>query len=471
MKKSVLIIAAIIVMIVILGIKQKTPEQNPSIIINDTQPLSATKPAGLFTYRLSGSGISSSASSFTLNSLTLPQNGYPVQDSDVSDTFYLTIEPGSTDRQEFVSCTTIGSNTGGSVTISGCTRGLSPITPYTASSTLQFAHSGASAVIFSDPPQLFNEFPAKGNSETITGAWNFGTAPTSSDECTTSTEYCTRHYVDLQVAAGFSASNVAFNSGLITLGTAPETVSILLSTANSSVLSGLATSTNKLVINTGYGLTIGTDNQLKIATSTDYFKFAQTATSTAGFWAGSAGTNSLDMIGGDIYVQDDLEVDGSFTFDGITRTSIPYIASSTIDAYLFTDTATSSVATTTIAAGEPAAGDIYKFTFSGTKGGTTDSGKLDILLEGYYIFSGSCQTDAFTGSYVPKIYGTLDIMFGSGNNVTIMGYCNSYANNKAISYTTTTLNYISEPHSLVITAELKNGGDTMSIDGFSLIKY
>lgn len=133
----------------------------------------AVKPAGLFTYRLSGSGISSSATSFTLTSLTLPQNDYAIQDSDLSDTFFVTIEPGSKTKQEFVSCTTIGSNSGGSVTISGCTRGISPITPFTSSSTLQFAHSGASAVIFSDPPSLFNQYAAKSNVESITAGWIF----------------------------------------------------------------------------------------------------------------------------------------------------------------------------------------------------------------------------------------------------------------------------------------------------------
>lgn len=354
MKKLILFIGLLAV-VVFLGVYQ----QRSSPVETETiQVLSATKPAGLFTYRLSGAGISSSASSFTLNSLTLPQNDYPIQDADVSDTFFITIEPGSTDRQEFVSCTTIGSNTGGTVTISGCTRGLSPITPYTASSTLQFAHSGASAVIFSDAPGLFNEFAAKGNSETITGAWNFATAPTSSDECSTSTEYCTRGYVDLQVAAGFSASNVAANSGLITLGTAPETLSILLSTANSAVLSGLATSSNRLIVNTGYGLTVASDNKLEVATSTANFTWAgntiftgnfnvstKVATSTLALWVGSGGTaDNIDLTGGDIYVQDDVEVDGSISLGGVLMQSWPdYLGTSTASTTVSGINATSTV--------------------------------------------------------------------------------------------------------------------------------
>lgn len=136
-------------------------------------PLGSTLPIAGTTYNLSGSGVSSSATSITLQSLTIPQTGQPIIDADMSSTFYLTLEPGNKTRQEIVSCTTVTQNSGGTATLSGCSRGLSPITPYTASTTLSFVHAGGSQVIFSDPPQLFNLYPAKDNTETITGAWNF----------------------------------------------------------------------------------------------------------------------------------------------------------------------------------------------------------------------------------------------------------------------------------------------------------
>lgn len=169
-----------------------TPENDPIAYAPEEEALGADTvlPTGIQTYTLAGTGISSTASSFTLTSLTLPQNGYAIQDSDMSDTFYITFEPGSRSRQEFVSCTTIGTNTGGKVTISGCTRGLSPLTPYTASTSLRFAHSGGTSVIFSNAPQLYNEYTAKGNDETITGQWTFTnfpiTASTSIASATTS---------------------------------------------------------------------------------------------------------------------------------------------------------------------------------------------------------------------------------------------------------------------------------------------
>lgn len=134
----------------------------------------AVQPIAGQTYTLAGSGISASASSFALTSFTITQTGQPIQDSDMSSIFYVTFEPGNRTRQEIVSCTTVGTNTGSTVTISGCARGLSPLSPYSASTTLQFTHGGGTAVLV-DPnsPQLFNQFVAKDNSATLTGILTF----------------------------------------------------------------------------------------------------------------------------------------------------------------------------------------------------------------------------------------------------------------------------------------------------------
>lgn len=164
------------------------------------------------TYTLAGSGISSTATSFTLSSFTITQNGYKIQDSDMSEVFYVTFEPGSRSRQEIASCTTVVQNANDTATISGCTRGLSPITPYTASSSLQFAHGGGTSVIFSNPPQLYNQAAFKDNDETITGSWLF---PTPLGDFNAAT----KEYVD-SIAGG----GVVSNDRLIVAGTAGETV-------------------------------------------------------------------------------------------------------------------------------------------------------------------------------------------------------------------------------------------------------
>lgn len=165
------------------------------------------------TYTLAGAGIGSSDTSFTLTSFTITQTGYRIQDSDMSDIFYVTLEPGSRSRQEIVSCTTVTQNNDGTATISGCTRGLLPIAPYTASTSLAFAHAGGSSVIFSDPPQLFNQTTFKDNDETITGSWIFPT-PLSSDNA------ATKAYVDALVSGTTTLSNDRW----IVSGTAGETL-------------------------------------------------------------------------------------------------------------------------------------------------------------------------------------------------------------------------------------------------------
>ena len=202
MKKTLVIILALLA--VALGWQLIPGEENLSV--GGVLPVAGT------TYILAGSGISSTATSITLTSFSVPQNGTLITDADISDTFYLTLEPGSRSRQEIVSCTTVTQNAGGTATLSGCTRGLSPISPYTASTTLQFAHAGGSQAILSDPPQLFNEFTAKENDETITGTWLVPTPLSDS-------QIATKKYVDDNVTGG-----TVTNDRFVVAGNAGETV-------------------------------------------------------------------------------------------------------------------------------------------------------------------------------------------------------------------------------------------------------
>jgi len=56
--------------------------------------LAGTKPFAGATYNLAGSGVTGSATSITLQSLDIPQNGLKIRDSDLSEVFYVTIDPG-----------------------------------------------------------------------------------------------------------------------------------------------------------------------------------------------------------------------------------------------------------------------------------------------------------------------------------------------------------------------------------------
>lgn len=129
---------------------------------------------------------------------------------------------------------------------------------------------------------------------------------------------------------------------------AATTISTDISTGNLT-LSGSATTTGNLVVGIS---TLGTP------TSTASFYgnlhvFSGTATSSEALWVGSAGTvNNLSMSGGDLYVQDDVEIDDSLWFvHGTTTDSLAIggYASTTGDlfvgggtGYIGTGTATTS---------------------------------------------------------------------------------------------------------------------------------
>jgi len=201
MKKYILGIVAII--ITLLGINQYSGD---GIGADSVTPIAGQ------TYTLAGSGVSSSDTSITLSSFTITQTGYEILDADMSETFYLTLEPGSRSRQEIVSCTTVTQNANDTATLSGCERGLSPISPYSSSTDYAFAHSGGSTVIFSNPPQLYAQAAFKDNDETITGSWLF---PTPLGDYNAAT----KSYVDGIVTAGTIS-----NDRLIVAGTAGETL-------------------------------------------------------------------------------------------------------------------------------------------------------------------------------------------------------------------------------------------------------
>lgn len=259
MKLARLVISTLIVILLgdlgfILYQEQQAHDAAQDFAINDVfkinQAFGATTQliAGT-TYTLSGSGISSSASSIGLTSLTLPQNGYKIQDSDVSSTFYVTIDPGSRTRQELASCTTVTQNAGGSATLSGCTRGLSPISPYTASSTLQFSHAGGSQMIFSNPPQVYEEFAAKGNNALINGLWKFnGSLPIGSGTATSTSQLATRAYADGVALAGAPDAST-IQKGVVEEATQTEvasSTSVLTTTAHGFIRNTYATSSPDL---------------------------------------------------------------------------------------------------------------------------------------------------------------------------------------------------------------------------------
>lgn len=142
-----------------------------------TQSFGAYNPTAAGTYRLQSS-ISSTQNTVTLTSFKEPVSNIKYTMSYLNSSIeYATIDPQNNTSKEFISFTGITQNADNTATLTGVTRGLSFSYPYTASTTLQQAHSGQAILILSNPPQLTNQYANKANDESITGLWTFTQSP------------------------------------------------------------------------------------------------------------------------------------------------------------------------------------------------------------------------------------------------------------------------------------------------------
>jgi len=148
-----------------------------SSLSKKTEPsFGSLSPTAGGTYRLQSS-VGTSNTSITLSSFKEPTSGIKYTMSYLnSSIMYGTLDPQTT-YKELISFTGITQNADGTATLTGVSRGLGFSYPYTASSTLAQSHSGQSIFILSNAPQLYNQYSAKANDETITGLWTFAQTP------------------------------------------------------------------------------------------------------------------------------------------------------------------------------------------------------------------------------------------------------------------------------------------------------
>lgn len=333
-----------------LGIEdyRGTEEQNElleALLREESLSLGANTPIAGSTYNLAGSGVTGSATSITLQSFTIVQTGQAIVDGDLPDTFFITIDPGNKRRQEIISCTTVVQNSGGDATLSGCSRGLSPITPYTASSTLEFAHAGGAQVIFSDPPQLFVRYGDKSDTETITGTWGFTSVPTTTDDCTVSTEFCPKSYIDSQVNQGAVTSTREIG-GISEVATAKEVASTTAVGSDTVffIPTDVATSSPSVTCDDSNDSTARGALCVPIAENDgflnlnwwdltgDNWVFASTTVETRFLVTGNATTTGSFVIEGDLDITGNASTTGLFTLGGTN--SYFESSSTTIDTIL-----------------------------------------------------------------------------------------------------------------------------------------
>lgn len=228
-----------------LGIYTPQPEQVTPAPQGEVR-FGAVNFVGTLPTTLSGSGITSSATSIGVVSMTLQQTGQALSMSDFGTIGYITLEPGVSSRQEFASFTGITQNSNGSAVLTGVTRGLAPVSPYTASSTFRFSHSGGTKLIVSNSPPFYDTFANKQNAASITGQYTFAsTAIPQMATNTTSAQLvangtstlATLEYVNTVAVSGAANATEAVK-GISELGTAAEMASstIFGSTGASTVI-------------------------------------------------------------------------------------------------------------------------------------------------------------------------------------------------------------------------------------------
>lgn len=171
----------------------------------------AFRTAQLQNFNLQGSGVSISDTTMTLTSFQTI-DGVDLAMSDFGTIGYMTLEPGSRDREEQISFTGVTQNSNGTATLTGIKTVLF-LYPYTETSGFSKSHPGGVIAVVTNTSGFYNKLPAKENNETITGYW-------AVPDPVSPTDIANRQWV-LSVVNGGAVSQNA----VIVAGNAGETVS------------------------------------------------------------------------------------------------------------------------------------------------------------------------------------------------------------------------------------------------------
>jgi len=200
-------------------------------------------------FRLSGSGISSSAVSITLQTFNL-LDGTAITSSNIGSVAFGTLESG-TSKEEQISFTGITDNGNGTFTLTGVTRGLRFVAPYDEVSANKFSHAGGSIFVLSNTAGFYDRFAAKDNEETINQVWTFGVTPKSTaGSPTISTELVTKAYADALAIAGSPDSDTT-TKGIGRVSVAPASAATPIFVGDNDARVPTADENNALVGNNG----------------------------------------------------------------------------------------------------------------------------------------------------------------------------------------------------------------------------
>ena len=239
---------------------------------------------------LSGAGITAVQTTIPITSFVTRQ-GTPITTANIGGIGYATIDAG-TSKEENISFTGVTQNINGTAVLTGASRGLQDVYPYTATTSLAIAHSGGATVITSNSGAFYSQFNIAPNPSTVTGLWTFdpsaipsySSAPTFSN----SLQIIDKAYVDSVATSGApDASQSA--KGLVQIATP------------SQIASGTATTTDGAqtlwnVVGVGqYGKTYGATPTVL---SQAYGSATGTASTSYSFsYTGSNGSFTLPALG------------------------------------------------------------------------------------------------------------------------------------------------------------------------------
>lgn len=169
-------------------------------------------------FALSGSGMASGATSFTLKSFQLPDGSTNIAMTDFGAVGYGTLEP-NTSREESVSWTGVTQNGDGTATLTGVSTGLDFTAPYTSVAANKKAHAGGSVFVVSNTATFYDTFVNKENDETINGKHTYADVPdTTAGDPVADNDLARKAYVDSVVTGSFPSERTVVE------GTAGETI-------------------------------------------------------------------------------------------------------------------------------------------------------------------------------------------------------------------------------------------------------
>ena len=265
-------------------------------------------PVGTTQFTLSGSGVTSSASTIQLNSFLLPDGKTPISMSMLGSIGYGVIEPNNPIKIEDITFTGVTQNANGTAILTGVSRGMSFYSPYQASTTLAYSHSGGSYFILSNTAGFYGQqFALLNNTSTFGTLQIFQDPPIFINAATSTNQAASVAYVNSVVAAGCANSSETVNgcSQLSTGAQAANGTSVGSTNGRLVLPSSLATSTPTVTATNNIPVTVaGKLSQLFLDltqaftwTGNHIFNGTLTANATTTIAASSVTNNALVLNG------------------------------------------------------------------------------------------------------------------------------------------------------------------------------